>query len=109
MKRENSRKSTPWEGKEKLTPTQEFVKENYDTFYAERHRKISESGEADMINPYIPAKCPLCKTKNIRKADTPKAEFSVICAAYATKHFCPQQARFLTTTKFQSVNGRNIA
>jgi transposase-like protein len=67
MGREKSRKRTPWEGKEKLTATQSFLKENYDTFYAERHRKIENSGEAEMINSYTPAKCPFCKSEKYKK------------------------------------------
>jgi transposase-like protein len=89
MKRENSRKSTPWEGKEKLTPTQEFLKENYDTFYAERHRKISDSGEADMINSYIPAKCPFCKTEKYKKSGHTKSGVQRYMCGDCSKTFLP--------------------
>ena len=68
MSRNKSRKKTPWEGKEKLTPTQTFLKENYDDFYSERHRKIEDSGEAEMINSYIPLKCPYCKAGKFKKS-----------------------------------------
>jgi len=68
MSKQKSRKKTPWEGKEKLTPTQTFLKENYDTFYAERHRKIEDSGEAEMINSYVPSKCAFCKNEKFKKS-----------------------------------------
>ena len=68
MSKQKSRKRTPWEGKEKLTPTQTFLKENYDRFYAERHRKIENSGEAEMINSYVPKKCPYCKEERYKKS-----------------------------------------
>ncbi len=55
-----SRRKTPWGDDADLTPTQSFLKEYYDMHYADRHRNVSESGEADMINSYVPAKCPFC-------------------------------------------------
>jgi hypothetical protein len=58
MKRAGSRKKTPWDGVTDLTETQEFLKRHYATHYADRHRLVSESGEADMINSYAPTKCP---------------------------------------------------
>lgn len=67
MRREKSRKRTPWEGKKNLTPTQIFLQENYETFYEERHQRISESGESEMINSYVPLSCPFCKTKKFSK------------------------------------------
>jgi transposase-like protein len=55
-----SRRKTPWDGATVLTATQIFLKEQYQMRYAERHRKVSESGEAELINSYVPAKCPFC-------------------------------------------------
>ena len=55
-----SRKKTPWDGVSELTATQTFLKEQYQMRYAERHRKLSESGEAELINSYVPSKCPFC-------------------------------------------------
>jgi len=64
---QKSRRKTPWDGKEKLTPTQRFLKENYDMRYENHHRKISESGEADMVNAYVPVKCPFCSSDKFKK------------------------------------------
>ena len=66
MKRTQSRKKTPWE-KEELTKTQAFLKQNYDMHYADRHRKVEESGEREMINSYVPAKCPFCESKEYKR------------------------------------------
>jgi hypothetical protein len=55
-----SRRKTPWDGEENLTPTQMFLKENYDMKYNNHHRNVCESGEAEMVNSYIPIKCPFC-------------------------------------------------
>ena len=57
---QKSRRKTPWDGNEKLTATQRFLKEKYDMRYKTHHRKISESGEAEMVNTYVPEKCPFC-------------------------------------------------
>jgi hypothetical protein len=55
-----SRKTTPWGAETNLTPTQEFLKQHYETHYADRHHFVGDSGEAAMINSYIPSKCPFC-------------------------------------------------
>jgi len=68
VEREKSRSYTPWEGAFELTATQVFLKQHYDTHYAERHRMVSESGEADMINSYTPAKCPFCSSEKFKKS-----------------------------------------
>jgi len=70
---QKSRRKTPWEGNEKLTPTQRFLKENIalrttlDMRYKNDHRKVSESGEAEMVNAYIPVKCPFCDSEKFKK------------------------------------------
>ena len=64
---QKSRRKTPWDTKENLTPTQTFLKENYDMRYKKHHRKVSESGEADMVNSYIPVKCPFCSSNIFKK------------------------------------------
>ena len=56
----NSRKATPWDGKEELTPMEEFLKEHHHAHYDERHRNVADSGEAEMVNSFSPAKCPYC-------------------------------------------------
>jgi len=60
MERTKSRRKTPWEGLSNLNATQVFLKDNYVVDYEERHRKIEDCDEADMINSHKPAKCPFC-------------------------------------------------
>jgi len=82
MKRTKSRKETPWNGEPELTATQTFLKNHYDTHYAERHRKVSESGETEMINSYAPTKCPHCKSEKFKKNGTDKSgvqRYKCIC------------------------------
>lgn len=58
--RNRSRKSTPWDNKENKSKTQEFLQMHYIARYEERHPSIRDSGEADMINSYLPKNCPYC-------------------------------------------------
>ena len=62
-----SRRATPWDGGDELTPTQEFLKRYYDEHYSDRHQHVADSGEADMINSFTPAKCPFCGSERFKK------------------------------------------
>jgi transposase-like protein len=55
-----SRRKTPWDGVCELTATQMFLKEQYKMRYADRHGKVSESGESALVNSFSPMKCPFC-------------------------------------------------
>ena len=68
MEQAKSRRKTPWEEVDNLNATQVFLKDCYDTAYRERHRKIADCGEADMINSYSPAKCPFCGSFEFKKS-----------------------------------------
>jgi transposase-like protein len=77
-----SRKATPWDKVKELTPTQKFLKENYERFYSDRHRKISDSDEAEIVNSYPPSKCPFCKSETFKKFGHTKSEiqrYKCIC------------------------------
>ena len=66
-KRPLSRKDTPWDGAGDLTATQKFLKGYYDAYYVARHRKVSESGEAELVNSYLPKQCPFCGSEKFCK------------------------------------------
>jgi hypothetical protein len=61
-----SRRKTPWDGKEQRTPMQDFLYSHYKTQYAERHPLLSETGEAQLINSYVPGKCPHCANPSMK-------------------------------------------
>jgi hypothetical protein len=44
-----------------------FLKENYDERYNAHHRNVGESGEAEMVNSYIPTKCPFCGSEQFKR------------------------------------------
>jgi len=73
MDRPTSRKKTPWDGENDLTSTQEFFKGHYAKYYADRHRKVGDSGEANMINSYSPVKCPFCTSEKFKKSGYTKS------------------------------------
>ena len=90
MKRVESRKRTPWDGVTDLTETQEFLRQHYAAHYAERHRTLSESGEADMINSYIPAKFPFCASEKFKKSGRTQSNVQ--------RYMCGCGKTFLPTT-----------
>jgi hypothetical protein len=73
MERPTSRKQTPWDGETDLTSTQEFLKEHYAKYYADRHRKVGDSCEANMVNSYAPKKCPFCVSEKFKKSGHTKS------------------------------------
>ena len=85
-----SRKKTPWDRDDELSPTQTFLKERYEEHYAARHKKVSESGEAEMINSYVPAKCPYCELLKFKKYGRTKAGIQ--------RYMCVCGQTFLPTT-----------
>ncbi len=58
--RNKSRRKTPWDGNSELTPMQSFISRQYEEHYMQRHPKLDETGEVDLINSFIPEKCPYC-------------------------------------------------
>lgn len=62
-----SRRETPWDGEGELTPTQAFLKQNYDDDYNRHHITVEESGEAEIVNFYTPLKCPFCSSTKLKK------------------------------------------
>jgi len=66
-RKSKSRRATIWEGKNSLTQTQSFIKDRIEEHYNQRHPKLSESGEVELINSFIPPKCPFCDLDKFRK------------------------------------------
>lgn len=62
-----SRRKTPWDGEVDLTATQEFLVAHYRERYAARHPRLSETGEATLVNSFAPAKCPYCGSEKFVK------------------------------------------
>lgn len=58
--RYKSRKITLWDDLLEKTPSQEFITRVNMEHYNQRHPALSETGEVDLINSYVPKKCPYC-------------------------------------------------
>jgi hypothetical protein len=85
-----SRRKTPWDAENELTPTQEFLKTHYRERYMARHPKLSETGEAELINSFIPVHCPYCRSTQFNKRG--------FTANRIQRYSCSCGQRFLPTT-----------
>ena len=65
--RSKSRKKTPWDDLSDITVIQEYLQMHYVARYEQRHPKIKDSGEAELINSFQPNKCPFCETTDFIK------------------------------------------
>jgi len=89
MKRAESRKRTPWDGESEVTETQAFLRQHYERYYADRHRTVGESGEADMINTYVPTRCPYCASEKFKRSGRTKSGVQRYMCAACGKTFLP--------------------
>lgn len=73
-----------------MTSTQKFLRTHYEEHYKARHLKLSETGEAEMINSFEPTRCPYCGSEEfVKRGHTANGIQRYGCA-------CGQ--RFLPTT-----------
>lgn len=95
-----SRRKTPWDKTAELTATQEFLRAHYLEHYASRHPKLSETGEANMINSFVPAQCPYCASEKFVKRG--------LTANGVQRYLCVCGQTFLPTTN-TIFDGRKIS
>lgn len=62
-----SRRTTPWDCQKDKTATQAFLYAHYKEHYQQRHPALSEAGEANMVNSFVPQKCPFCNAEHFIK------------------------------------------
>jgi transposase-like protein len=43
-----------------MTPSQSFISDHYIEHYDQRHPALSSTGEVELINTYVPKRCPFC-------------------------------------------------
>ena len=65
--RYKSRRITPWDDQIEKTPTQEFVIKVTMEHYNQRHPKLFETGEVELINSFVPKKCPYCSSESFKR------------------------------------------
>lgn len=66
-KRNLSRKKTPWDSHDVLSPMQKLIKDRYIKAYDERHPSIKESKEIILLNSLKIDSCRRCSSTNIQK------------------------------------------
>jgi len=89
VKHGKSRKETPWDKMEELTPTQDFLRKHYIIRYDQRHPQLKDMEEADMVNSYVPAKCPHCGSDSFIKYGHDKyVQMSITFLPRKVRCFC---------------------
>lgn len=63
----SSRRRTPWDGRETLTPIQAFIKSNYLDSYNYRHRRHIDTNESELLNTFKLSCCKHCGSDNIKR------------------------------------------
>jgi transposase-like protein len=85
-----SRRQTPWDTEDELTPTQRFLRAHYQERYVARHPKLNETGEAELINTFEPIYCPYSRSEEfIKRGFTSNG---------VQRYSCACGRRFLPTT-----------
>lgn len=69
----SSKRRTPWDGQDELSPTQLFIKSKYLGDYSARHIKISETDEAEFLNTFEIKECKHCDSVHFKKIGFTKA------------------------------------
>ncbi len=62
-----SRRTTPWDASQERTPLQDFIRDSHIDSYERHHKPLKDTTEHDVINSYIPEKCPYCCSKSFMK------------------------------------------
>ena len=63
----SSRRRTPWDYKESLSPYEQFIKDQYVEVFDRRHQSLIESGEAEFLNAFQVFQCRHCGSENFIK------------------------------------------
>lgn len=95
-----SRRKTPWDEEVELTPTQQFLRTHYKVHYEARHPNLDETGEAELINFFVPLHCPYCNSEKFNKRGVTSNGIQRYC--------CSCGRTFLPTTN-TIFDGRKIA
>ena len=65
--RNTSRKKTPWDTKESLSPLEAFIKTKYLDSFSYKHPKLIETNESELLNSYVLDCCRHCGSLHIKK------------------------------------------
>ncbi len=102
------RRKTPWDSSADLTPVQEFLRMHYKVHYEARHPKLSETGEAGLINSFVPSNALIAARRSLRNVRRPQTGYNDTSVSVAVHSF-RQPTRSSMSIGLQSVNGWSIA
>lgn len=63
----HSRKKTPWDHNNDLSPMESFIKSKYLDSYDYKHPSIKDTKEADLLNSYEVSCCKRCNSLDFKK------------------------------------------
>lgn len=106
-KSKESRRKTPWDGQD-MTPTQQFIHDQHNIHYEQRHPSILESGEVPLINSYVPLCCPYCQSSAFMKYGWIIMAFKGTDAAHAIKDLNLLLGLYSILDGFLSASGSSI-
>jgi transposase-like protein len=84
-----SRRKTPWDDDSNATPTQIFLRDQYKEHYTDHHSLLKLSGEAGMVNSFIPKYCPFCYSSDYNKSGYTKSDIQRYKCNDCGKSFIP--------------------
>ena len=65
-RRHKSRRRTPWDTQGERRAMQEFICQQYQERYEKYHPSLTETGETELINSFVPKECPHCQEERIK-------------------------------------------
>lgn len=63
----SSKRRTPWDEQDELSPVQSFIRSNYLDTYYNRHPELNETNEAELLNSFGVHSCRICGSESIKK------------------------------------------
>ncbi len=67
QKKTKSRRTTPWDGKTEVTPTQEYIRERHKEHYHNHHKPLKDDDGAKLINQRILSEYRVCRSTDFKK------------------------------------------
>lgn len=86
---DSSRQSTPWDNKQDITTIENFVGKKYKENYKNKHPKLKDTNEAELINSTEIKSCRYCDNDNIKKNGFTKSGLQRYFCKSCKKEFTP--------------------
>jgi len=88
---DTSRQKTPWDDSANITIVQSFIKTTYKNIYKQKHQKLFDTNENEIINDVKIAECPYCCSTSFKKKGFTKNKIQ--------RYFCKNcKSEFTPTT-----------